>query len=109
LINHNVFLQVIKNFVKKANITHFDVIFADKAAAEETQKAMETLVHMASNPECTPILVDELSAPGRLSLIFSACEHPDNVGTEKLLGCLLNQLVKVCLLVLANRRSKVNN
>ena len=66
----------------------------DKAALDETLKSMETLMRLASNPECVPFLVDGLSS-GCLTSVFTACEHSENSCLERSLSQLLNQIVKV--------------
>jgi len=67
----------------------------DKLAADECTKALETLTRLASNPECTATLVDGLVSS--LAAILDVAEHQDGAafGFDRLVRCLLNQIVKV--------------
>jgi len=74
----------------------------DKLAIEECSKSLDTLTRLACNPECTSTLVDGLVSS--FAAILDVAEHQDGVssGFDKLVRCLLNQIVKVgrCILLL---------
>jgi len=66
---------------------------SDKLAVDECAKSLETLTRLACNPECISTLVDGL-APS-LAAILDVAEHQDASGFDRLVCCLLNQIVKV--------------
>lgn len=67
----------------------------DKLAADECAKSLETLTRLACNPECISTLVDGLVSS--LTAILDVAEHQDSAasGFDRLVRCLLNQIVKV--------------
>jgi len=79
-----------------ANMSACGRRWLDKLAADECIKSLETLTRLASNPECTSTLVDGLASS--LAAILDVAEHQDGpaFGFDRLVRCLLNQIVKVC-------------
>ena len=67
----------------------------DKLATAECAKSLETLTRLACNPECISTLVDGLASS--LTAILDVAEHQDGTdsGFDRLVRCLLNQIVKV--------------
>ena len=70
-------------------------LLLDKLAVDECSKSLETLTRLACNPECISTLVDGLVTS--LTAILDVAEHQDGVasGFDRLVRCLLNQIVKV--------------
>jgi len=70
-------------------------LLLDKLAADECAKSLETLTRLACNPECISTLVDGLVSS--LTAILDVAEHQDGTtsGFDRLVRCLLNQIVKV--------------
>jgi len=67
----------------------------DKLAADECAKSLETLTRLACNPECISTLVDGLASS--LTAILDVADHQDSAasGFDRLVRCLLNQIVMV--------------
>ena len=59
----------------------------------ETQKSLETLIKLASNPECLPSLLDGLS--GCIQAIITVTEQVDVDSLDQLLMTLMIQIVQV--------------
>jgi len=68
-------------------------VTTDKLAVDECAKSLETLTRLACNPECISTLVDGL-VPS-LAAILDVAEHQDASGFDRLVCCLLNEIVKV--------------
>jgi len=70
-------------------------MLADKLASDECAKSLETLTRLACNPECISSLVDGLVSS--LTAVLDVAEYPDGTvsGFDRLVRCLLNQIVKV--------------
>jgi len=72
---------------------------SDKMAEDECIKSLETLTRLACNPECISTLVDGLASS--LAAILDVAEHHQDgggsaaTGFDRLVRCLLNQIVKV--------------
>jgi len=70
-------------------------LLLDKLAVDECCKSLETLTRLACNPECISSLVDGLGTS--LTAILDVAEHQDGTasGFDRLVRCLLSQIVKV--------------
>ena len=60
---------------------------------EETEKSFQTLIKLASNPECIPSLLDGLA--NCIQAIVVVSEQTENLVLEKLVNTLLNQIIQV--------------
>ena len=70
------------------------LVFSERNPVEETERSIQTLVKLASNPECVPALIDGLGP--YLSTIMAITEQHENcVILDKHLMTLLNTLIQV--------------
>ena len=67
----------------------------ERSPLVETQKSLETLIKLATNPECLSSLLDGLT--GCIQAIVTVIEQVENERLDRLLANLLNQIVQVCL------------
>ena len=68
---------------------------AERTPVEETERSLQTLIRLGSNPECVPALVDGLT-PYLTTIMVAGPEHAENNALfDKHLMVLLNTLIQV--------------
>ena len=70
-------------------------VFSERNPVEETERSLQTLIKLASNPECVPALIDGLT-PYLSTIMVVGPEHVENnILFDKHLMVLLNTLIQV--------------